>query len=165
MTDANIAGSATLVKRGSSASRKPASQTRSKYNGLLALFYDLDHAWRPYKKQSRFFSSLFEKSSLYTPSPSTGEGWDGGGLCKGGGGYQIRLLDLCCGSGPHSIWLAKSGFHVTGLDASSVLLSLAQQKARLVGLIGGQVGGQALRYSFSSARSRLIFLSRLLNSR
>lgn len=35
---------------------------------------------------------------------------------------QERILDLCCGSGRHTIALAKAGFHAIGFDLSEVLL-------------------------------------------
>lgn len=45
------------------------------------------------------------------------------GLKKG------RVLDLACGPGRHSIPLAGNGFHVTGVDRSSFLLSQARNYA------------------------------------
>jgi ubiquinone/menaquinone biosynthesis C-methylase UbiE len=41
-----------------------------------------------------------------------------------------RVLDLACGTGSLSIPLAKLGFEVTGLDLSSEMLSVAEEKAR-----------------------------------
>lgn len=42
---------------------------------------------------------------------------------------QGRVLDLGCGMGRHSILLAKRGFEVVGVDASSVLLEEAGKRA------------------------------------
>ena len=39
------------------------------------------------------------------------------------------VLDLCCGPGRHSIPLAERGMEVTGVDASSFLLTKAKQRA------------------------------------
>ncbi len=36
-----------------------------------------------------------------------------------------KALDLCCGQGRHSRWLARHGFHVVGIDLSTVLLQNA----------------------------------------
>jgi ubiquinone/menaquinone biosynthesis C-methylase UbiE len=41
-----------------------------------------------------------------------------------------KVLDLCCGTGRLSIWLAKRGFTAVGLDVSSVYLREAKRKAR-----------------------------------
>lgn len=38
---------------------------------------------------------------------------------------EDHILDLCCGTGRHSIALAKRGYRVTGLDLSETLLSYA----------------------------------------
>lgn len=42
----------------------------------------------------------------------------------------LRALDLGCGSGTYSTWLAERGAQVTGLDLSSVMVALAQARAR-----------------------------------
>jgi SAM-dependent methyltransferase len=41
-----------------------------------------------------------------------------------------RILDLGCGSGPYSVWLAEQGAHVVGLDLSQTMVSLASERAR-----------------------------------
>lgn len=40
---------------------------------------------------------------------------------------QLKILDLACGKGRHSIYLAKRGFDVTGLDLSRKSIKYAQQ--------------------------------------
>lgn len=44
-----------------------------------------------------------------------------------------RILDVGCGTGRHSIELAKRGFSVTGLDLSSGMLEVAKRKASEAG--------------------------------
>ncbi len=44
-----------------------------------------------------------------------------------------RALDLGCGSGAYSLWLAERGARVTGLDLSPVMIRLALEKARKQG--------------------------------
>lgn len=54
-----------------------------------------------------------------------------------------RLLDLCCGTGRHSIALRRRGVRVAGVDSSFKLLKLAQDRAERVGAFPGWVGGDA----------------------
>jgi SAM-dependent methyltransferase len=46
-----------------------------------------------------------------------------------------RLLDAGCGTGRHSVELARRGFRVTGLDASGELLAVARQQPGADGVI------------------------------
>jgi SAM-dependent methyltransferase len=41
-----------------------------------------------------------------------------------------KILDLCCGSGRHSLVLAKKGFIVTGIDYSDYELKIAKKEAK-----------------------------------
>jgi len=43
---------------------------------------------------------------------------------------QIKILDIGCGTGRHSIELAKRGYQVTGIDLSESQLARAREKAR-----------------------------------
>ncbi|NEY19727.1 class I SAM-dependent methyltransferase [Bacillus ginsengihumi] len=45
-----------------------------------------------------------------------------------------RVLDLACGTGELSIRLAKNGYHVTGVDLSEDMLTVANQKAMMEGI-------------------------------
>jgi SAM-dependent methyltransferase len=45
-----------------------------------------------------------------------------------------RIVDLCCGSGTDAVFLARHGFHVTGIDIAPSALNLAQQKAQQAGV-------------------------------
>jgi len=42
----------------------------------------------------------------------------------------LKIIDIGCGTGRHSIELAKKGYQVTGIDLSSSLLEWAQEKAK-----------------------------------
>ena len=46
-----------------------------------------------------------------------------------GGESRKRALDIACGTGHNSIWLAQNGWNVDGADVSSAGLALAQQHA------------------------------------
>jgi len=48
-------------------------------------------------------------------------------------GYE-RILDLGCGTGKHSIYLARKGFHVHATDMSLTGIRIARQKAESLGL-------------------------------
>lgn len=50
---------------------------------------------------------------------------------RGGGG---RALDLGCGTGTNSIYLAQQGYSVVGVDFSAKAIELAREKARQAGV-------------------------------
>jgi len=39
------------------------------------------------------------------------------------------ILDICCGTGQQAIMLARSGFHVTGIDLSAAMIEVARAKS------------------------------------
>jgi len=43
---------------------------------------------------------------------------------------SIKILDIGCGTGRHSIELAKRGYNVTGIDLSECMLERAIEKAK-----------------------------------
>jgi methyl halide transferase len=45
-----------------------------------------------------------------------------------------RALELGCGTGTNSIWLAQQGFEVTALDVAPLAIERAQQRARVTGV-------------------------------
>lgn len=47
---------------------------------------------------------------------------------------NAKILDLACGSGRHSIYLAKKGFEVVSVDFSNVLLNTAIKNSNLLNL-------------------------------
>jgi demethylmenaquinone methyltransferase/2-methoxy-6-polyprenyl-1,4-benzoquinol methylase len=47
---------------------------------------------------------------------------------------NLRVLDVCCGTGRDSIALANSGNRVTGIDMSPDMLALAKKKIRKLGV-------------------------------
>ncbi|MBI2118223.1 MAG: class I SAM-dependent methyltransferase [Elusimicrobia bacterium] len=84
-----------------------AEEKISKYDGLLAHFYDLDHQWRDYKKQTYLIKSLFVSQGLK---------------------QKIKILELCCGSGTHTFFLSQAGFEVLGVDSSFEMIRQARLK-------------------------------------
>ncbi len=41
-----------------------------------------------------------------------------------------KALDICCGAGTNTVYLAQSGFEVTGIDISKTALKIAEGKAK-----------------------------------
>jgi SAM-dependent methyltransferase len=62
-----------------------------------------------------------------------------------------RILDVACGSGRHTIGLAKRGYRVTGYDLSRPLLAEARKAARRAGVKATFVQGDMRRLRFASA--------------
>lgn len=57
-----------------------------------------------------------------------------------------RALDLGCGTGRNALWLARQGWRVTGVDASSVGLDMALRSARDSGVDLDVVEADLLQY-------------------
>ncbi len=49
-------------------------------------------------------------------------------------GYTGNVIDLGCGTGTHSIYLAQQGFNVTGIDISQTAIQRALEKASQAGV-------------------------------
>jgi ubiquinone/menaquinone biosynthesis C-methylase UbiE len=47
------------------------------------------------------------------------------GLIKKG-----KVLDICCGAGTNTVYMAEKGFHVTGIDISPKAIAYAKKKAK-----------------------------------
>ncbi len=45
-----------------------------------------------------------------------------------------KILEIGCGTGTNSVWLAEQGFQVTGMDISSSAITLARQRAEEKGV-------------------------------
>ena len=78
-----------------------------KFYDLLSPDFDLMISWeKRLKNEAPFFLKLFEENKVK------------------------KILDLACGTGHHSIFFAKSGYEVTGVDLSEKMLQIARQNAK-----------------------------------
>jgi SAM-dependent methyltransferase len=74
---------------------------------LLSSDLDLMVSWeKRLKNETPFFKKLFEESRVK------------------------KILDLACGTGHHSIYFAKSGYEVTGVDKSEEMIRIARGNAK-----------------------------------
>lgn len=67
-----------------------------------------------------------------------------------------EALDLGCGTGVHSIWLAEQGLTVTGLDESEAMLDVARAKTQAGGPSVTWVHGDAARLPFPDSHFDLV---------
>ncbi|HPR31652.1 MAG TPA: class I SAM-dependent methyltransferase [Prolixibacteraceae bacterium] len=75
-------------------------------------------------------------------------------------GYNksATFLDLGCGTGRHSIELAKRGYTVTGIDLSENMLNRAKEKACEAGVKVSFIRADARDFHFSQSFDRVVML-------
>jgi len=80
---------------------------REPFQKSYADYYDIIYEDKDYERECDFLESLFSK---YGNRPSS-------------------VLDVGCGTGGHSLVLARRGYHITGIDSSKFMLARAMTKA------------------------------------
>ena len=63
-----------------------------------------------------------------------------------------QVLDIACGSGNYSIYLAKLGFDVTGIDISENAIVIAKEKAKVAKAKINFICGDFLEHSFGEKK-------------
>jgi len=76
-------------------------------------YYDIIYMDKDYEKECDFIEQIFRKYTKNRPK---------------------TILDAGCGTGGHAIPLARREYSVVGIDASSVMIDLAREKAKKLGL-------------------------------
>ena len=71
---------------------------------------------------------------------------------------QLKILDVGCGTGRHSIELAKRGYDLTGIDLSGSMLEKAKKKAEQNGVRVGFLQHDARNLQFKRAFDAAIML-------
>lgn len=80
-----------------------------------------------------------------------------------------KVLDLCCGPGHFSAWLAAQGIQVTGIDASPAMIRLAELKAagaefRVADMLNLELGARfAAVVCFFNSMNQVLSRERLLD--
>jgi ubiquinone/menaquinone biosynthesis C-methylase UbiE len=52
---------------------------------------------------------------------------------------EIKLLDVCCGTGPHVDWMCREGIDIVGVDASEPMLKKAREKCKSARFYKGDI--------------------------
>ena len=69
-----------------------------------------------------------------------------------------RILDMGCGTGRHTLELARRGYRVTGVDLSMDMIQIAQRKAEESGVSAEFIRGDATEFSGDNAFDAAISL-------
>lgn len=74
------------------------------------------------------------------------------GLVKPG-----KALDICCGAGTNTVYMAQKGFKVTGLDISHKAIEYGKQKAQEARVKIKWIVGNALEFPFEDGEFDFVF--------
>lgn len=74
------------------------------------------------------------------------------GLVKPG-----KTLDICCGAGTNTVYMAKKGFEATGLDISHKAIEYGREKAQEAGVKIRWIVGNAVGFPFEDGEFDFVF--------
>jgi ubiquinone/menaquinone biosynthesis C-methylase UbiE len=78
-------------------------------------------------------------------------------LIKRGVIERGRVLDVCSGLGTQTIYLAKEGFEVYGIDISSTAVDMAKERCKTEGVICNLIAGDAVKLKYPDEFFTFIF--------
>jgi len=125
-----------------------ASETAETY-GKFGEYYDVIYADRDYAKEVKMVEGLLE-------------GYAGQG--------SLRVLELGCGTGGHTLLLSRAGHEIVGVDRSTAMLAAARRKAATepelkITFQETDVRGLAFRHEFEACISMFGCMSYLVTSK
>lgn len=100
--------------------------------------WEQTYATTPYRKLPWFSPQ---------PYPWVREAVESGSLRPG-----TRVLDVGCGAGTNSLYLARAGFHAAGVDLAPGAIAAARARARRIGIAADFRVGDALHLPFRRGR-------------
>jgi len=109
-------------------------------------------------------SDYEEWDQIYRRYPLTALPWELGRprkvpveLVEKGAMKKGKALDLCCGAGTNTVYLAEKGFDVTGIDISSKAIEYAKKKAEQANVKIRFVAQNFLELQFKSEEFDFVF--------
>lgn len=78
-------------------------------------------------------------------------------LIEAGRIKPCRALDICCGTGTNTLYMARMGFDVTGIDISLQAIKMAKQKAKEAKVKARFMVGNAVEVPFGNEEFDFVF--------